>query len=111
MIRAPNRAKMMIVAAVAQEVRNGFLQHDRGAERVGELQPANALEITTGRAPPNPERRRERFPERAAQDYTTIGVPSLEGLGPAFAKVQIAVNVILDRGNIELRKNLVEFLL
>src|SRR4051812_29149717 len=93
LIRTTNRAQMVIVAAVAEKIRNRFLQHDRRAEGVGELQPAHALEIPSGSTPADAQRGRERLAERTAQQDAPIGIPCLERLRAAFAVVQVAVNV------------------
>jgi hypothetical protein len=55
MIGAADRAEVMIVAAVAEKVRNGLLQHDRRAERIGKLESAHPFEVPSRRAPADAE--------------------------------------------------------
>src|SRR3954471_23192984 len=105
MIRAPNRTQVVSVAAVAQKIRNRLLQHDRRTQRVRELQSLHAFEIAARRAPAYSHRRRERLAKRTAENDAPVSVPRLERLRAALAKMQIAIDVVFDRGNIELRQN------
>jgi len=108
-IGAADRTEVVVVAAVAEKVGNGLLQHDGRAQGVAELEAAHAFEVTAGRAPADAQRGREGLAERAAEEHATVGVPGLERLGAAFAEVQITVDVVLDGRHVELGEELVEF--
>ena len=109
MIRTADGAEVVIVAAVAEKIGDGFLEDDGGAEGVGEFQAADALKVAAGGAPADAEGRGEGFAEGAAEEDTAVGVPGLEGLGAAFAEMEVAVDVVLDGGDVELGEDLVEF--
>jgi hypothetical protein len=60
-IRAADGAEVMVVAAVAEEIGDGFLEDDGSAERVGKLETADAFEVAAGGAPADAEGRGEGF--------------------------------------------------
>ncbi len=102
---------MAIVAAVLQIGRDGHLRHAAGRMGAEGLQPLDFLAVTSRQDPADAHTGRKRLGEAGTVDDPPLQIVGFERLDRAHVEHQLAVDIVLDDLDIEIRGQLQQLLL